>query len=245
MDRRGDGGGRPVSDAMRSSPPGRRLALLVALLLTACDSPSPRPDSVQAGTSSTTAPATVRPAPPAAVVSSLDSTATDPAAALARYLAYSDFGGAFGEEDGLPACPPPARAEEGESDEGWEPDAYVGIAQPVVLGVAPFPGDTSSTRRLGRAAVVRVARIGRDSAGWVGRLESVPDTLVFTLERAAGGWTVCGPAARSADALAKGFFEFVTTYERARATELVETRWMPAGTTWEDVARHARAMSRR
>jgi hypothetical protein len=162
--------------------------------------------------------------------------ASDPAAALTRFLAYESFRGAPVGSDSLSDCPPFV-ASEGDVEEGWEPDSYVGFVLGRELGVS-VAGDTTGASATGRAEVVRVASIDRDS-GWVGTLLKKVDTLTFTLQRGSTGWTVCGPATKpGADSLS-GEMTFVITYADVQRTEVNGARWKPPGTTMADAAKHA------
>jgi hypothetical protein len=126
-------------------------------------------------------------------------------------------------------CPPP-------EGEGWEPDNYVGIVLPTVLGTSLNREDTTGTTAYGRAAVTRVVVYGRDAHGWAGTMVQRRDTLMFTLQREPAGWTVCSPALKS---LAEsGFAEFIVTYGDAVRTEINHAHWLQ-GTRPESVARHA------
>ena len=132
---------------------------------------------------------------------------------------------------------PPFDTSEDGVDEGWEPDNYVGLVLPRVLGVSTVTADTTGHSATGHAEVMRVAEIYRDSLGWAGKLEQRLDTLTFAIQRGPTGWAVCGPATKGADSLAE--MTFVITYEDAKRTEVNGARWLPAGTTWQDVASHA------
>ncbi|HEX5970969.1 MAG TPA: hypothetical protein VFY85_03525 [Gemmatimonadaceae bacterium] len=212
----------------------RTLLLSSALLVSACGMESGHDaDSMRANAS----PATPAIAPaPAPALPSVDSAAKEPAAALTRYLAYASFRGAPSGSDGLSACPPFDTSGD-DVDEGWEPDNYVGLVLPRVLDASVSSADTTGRSATGRAEVVRVAEIYRDSLGWAGTLDRQLDTLTFSMQRGPTGWTVCGPATKGADSL--GEMAFVITYERAQRTEVNGTRWLPAGITWQAVASHA------
>ncbi|HEX6600382.1 MAG TPA: hypothetical protein VF034_13745 [Gemmatimonadaceae bacterium] len=212
----------------------RTIILSSVLVLSACSMESARrADSVGAHAS---AAAPVIAPTPAPVLPSATVAAGDPAAALARYLAYASFRGAPAGEDGLSDCPPFDASEDG-VDEGWEPDDYVGLVLPRVLDAKVSSSDTTGQSATGRAEVVRVAEIYRDSLGWAGKLEQRLDTLTFPMQRGPTGWTVCGPATKGADS--SGEMTFVITYEDAQRTEVNGAHWLPAGTTWEAVASHA------
>jgi hypothetical protein len=213
----------------------RVILTAAALLVSACQAePVRRADSVVANASAATvaiahAPAPVLPSPAAA--------ANDPTAALTRYLVYESFRDAPAGSAGLSACPPFERSND-DADEGWEPDDYVGIVLPRVLDASVSAEDTTGKSATGRAEVVRVAEIYRDSLGWAGRLERRLDTLNFTLQRGPTGWTVCGPATKG-NPDSPGEATFVITYESALRTEVNGAHWLPAGTTWQAVASHA------
>jgi hypothetical protein len=212
----------------------RTLLLSSALVLSACGMESGRhADSVGADASIATP---VAAAAPASVLPSVEAAANDPAAALTRYLAYASFRGAPEGSDGLSVCPPLDTSGDG-VDEGWEPDDYVGLVLPRVLDAKVPSADTTGQSATGRAEVMRVAEIYRDSLGWAGRLEQRLDTLTFPMQRGPTGWTVCGPATKGADSL--GDMAFVITYDDAQRTEVNGARWLPAGTTWGAVASHA------
>jgi hypothetical protein len=178
------------------------------------------------------------PVPSAAAAPIPSAAAADPTATLTRYLAFASFRGAPAGPDSLVECPPFPPAGEGGSDEGWEPDNYVGIVLPTVLGISPIHEDSTGTWATGRAAVTRVVTIGRDEIGWAGTTMRKRDTLMFMLRRAPAGWAVCGPAFRSLAANDSGFAEFIATYEDAVRTEINGAHW-PRGVTLESVARHA------
>jgi hypothetical protein len=207
--------------------------LLVTLMLGAgCrkDAPAPadsaRAVSVAVADSSHAAPEPPPPSPTAA--------AADPTAALTRFLAFNSFRGAPAGPDSLAECPPP-------EGEGWEPDNYLGIVLPTVLGTSLVREDTSGTSATGRAAVTRVVVVDRDSLGWAGRTVLRRDTLIFPLLRAPAGWTVCGPAKTQGENY--GFFEFVVTYADMVRTEINQAHW-PQGTTPVSVAQHADSVIR-
>jgi hypothetical protein len=207
----------------------RKIRLLVGTLLMAvgCDKQAPRvPDSSRAApvVLSAAPRAVVAPAPP---LPSVAAAAADPAAALTRYLAFESFRGAPAGSDSLAECPAP-------EGEGWEPDNYVGIVQPIVLGASLVREDTTGTTATGRAAVTRVVVFARGAEHWVGTPMQRRDTLTFPLRREPAGWTVCGPAWKSDP----GWVEFVVTYDDAVRTEINGARW-PGGMTVESVARHA------
>jgi hypothetical protein len=178
------------------------------------------------------------PAPPGPPLPSAAAAASDPTATLTRYLAFVSFRGAPAGSDSLADCPPFPPAGEGESDEGWEPDNYVGIVLPTVLGTSLTREDSTGTSATGRAAVTRVVVFGRDAQGWAGTTVQQRDTLMFTLRRSPAGWTVCGPAITSRAAHDSAFAEFIVTYDDAVRTEINRAHW-PQGTTPESVARHA------
>lgn len=213
----------------------RTLLLSSALLVSACTTESGRhADSVGVNASP------AKPAIARAIDSarpSAETAANDPAAALTRYLAYASFRGAAAGSVGLPACPP-FEGSDDDVDEGWEPDNYVGLVLPRVLDASVSAADTTGNSAIGRAEVVRVAEIYRDSLGWAGNLERRLDTLNFTLQRGPTGWAVCGPATKG-DPASPGEATFVITYESALITEVNGAHWLPAGTTWQAVASHA------
>ena len=175
-------------------------------------------------------------APSAQAIPAAALAAGDPAAALARFLAYESFRGAPSGSDSLSDCPPFV-ASEGDVEEGWEPDNYVGFVLARQLGV-PVTDDTTRNSATGRAEVVRVASIDRDS-GWVGTLSRTVDTLTFTLQRGATGWTVCGPATKPGTDSLPDEMMFVITYAGVQRTEVNTARWNPPGTTMQDAAKHA------
>lgn len=181
---------------------------------------------------------TSAPLPVPAVPSAADAAA-DPAAALSRYLAFESFRGAPEGADSLASCPPHVATGDEEVAEGWEPDRYVGAVLPQVIGTPLVREDSTGTSAIGRASVVRVAELSRDGAGWIGTLAQMLDTLSFTLERTARGWTVCGPALEPLGGTAERSPVFLITYADAMRTEVNAARWTAPGTTWESVARHA------
>jgi hypothetical protein len=169
--------------------------------------------------------------PPGPPVPSAAAAATNPTATLTRYLAFASFRGAPAGPDSLVECPPP-------EGEGWEPDNYVGIVLPTVLGTSLMREDSTGMSATGRAAVTRVVVYGRGSQSWEGRLVQKRDTLNFTLLRTPAGWAVCGPAYQSPPGVEMNFAEFVVTYEDAVRTEINRAHWLQ-GTRPESVARHA------
>jgi hypothetical protein len=221
----------------------------------ACDRAgvSGRTDSVAARpVARDTAAAAVAPPPPATVAPlTIDTTTPTRGAdeALALYLAGSVYRHPVPIPDGLEWCPPPGPRAEDESDEGWEPDQYIAIERPRVLGIRVAPGDTSDDRRDIVAEVVRVARVGRGDGGWVAEPEVRPDTLVWTvMRRPTGGWGVCGPATKATGGSAAMFPMFLVTDRFAEIGEINSARWEPAGASWATVARIAdslRAATRR
>ena len=213
------------------------------MLVAACDSGARHVADSSAAANVPAATPAVVPPPAAAVVSTpalpaASVAAGDPAAALSRFLAYNVFRGAPAGDDSLSYCPP--FDESGDDvQEGWEPDNYFGFVRPRVLDAALDKADTTGTSAKGRAELVRVAEIGRDSAGWVGRLEQRLDTLTFTIQRGPTGWTVCGPASKEGVDSRVSEMTFVIDYAAALRTEVNSARWLPAGMTWDGVAKHA------
>lgn len=218
----------------------RTFLLGAALMLCACKpEPEHRADTTIATRPSPTIAAQFPDSASAPALPSMEAAANHPAAAFARYLAYATFRGAPAGGDGLSECPPFDESGDGDVQEGWEPDDYVGFVLPRVLATSMDASDSTGKTASGRAEVVRVAEIGRDSVGWVGTLGRRVDTLSFTIQRGPTGWTVCGPATSVPHDSLPGAGAFVVTYEDALRTEVNEARWLPPGTTWQSVASHA------
>jgi len=217
-----------------------RLSAIV-VLVAACDSGVRR---VADSTTAMKAPAAAVSVPMSApaVVStpalpSASAAVTDPAAAFTRYLAYSVFRGAPPGDDSLSGCPPIVLGEN-DVDEGWEPDNYFGFVRPRVLDTSVDSADTTGTLATGRAELVRVAEIGRDAGGWVGTMERRVDTLTFSIQRGPTGWTVCGPATKVGADSRVGEMTFNVNYASTLQLDGTPTRWLPEGTSPDDVAKH-------
>ena len=220
----------------------RELLLCGALAMCACrPEPRQRDDSTVLVEQSRETP--VSAAAPAAALPSVSVASNEPAAALTRYLAYASYRGAPSGVDSLSDCPP-FDSSAGGVEEGWEPDDYVGLVLPRVLGASMNKADATGRSATGRAEVVRVAEIQRDAGGWAGTLERRLDTLTFALQRGTSGWAVCGPATKARSDSLPGEMTFIITHESALRTEVNDAHWLPAGTTWEMVASHADSVVR-
>lgn len=164
--------------------------------------------------------------------------ATGPGETLAAYLAGSVFRGAAVVPDSLEWCPDPGP--DREVDEGWEPDEYIAIARPRVLGIRGSGEETGGQSHDIVAEVILLADVTRgDSGRWIARVKVLPDTLVWTvLRRPSGAWGVCGPAQR-ASAERESYPLFLVTEESARRGEINSARWLSHGASWDAVARLA------
>ena len=215
--------------------------VLCALLLgvsIACDRPGPSTKGVGTqpiDTSVTTAP------PVASSPVSLRGVerTIGPRETLVAYLAGSVFRGAAAVPDSLHWCPDPGP--DRETDEGWEPDKYIAIAQPRVLGIRGSGEETGGQQHEVVAEVIQLAEVTRgDSGGWVAQIDVIPDTLVWTVQRRPSGtWAVCGPAWRASTESPSGTPLFLVTEEFARRGEINSARWLSAGASWDALARLA------
>jgi hypothetical protein len=161
-----------------------------------------------------------------------------PLETLGTYLAGSVFRRPTVLPDSLDWCPEPDPT--AENQEGWEPDTWIAIAQPRVLGFAWSPVDTSGQSRYVAAEVLRLAMIYRSGGGWVASVDVKPDTLVWTmLRRPSGAWAVCGPAAPLRAGPESGELYFLTTEEFAHRGEINGARWQPPEASWDGLARLA------
>lgn len=162
-----------------------------------------------------------------------------PRETLAAYLAASVFRTPVILSVSLTGCGDPVTVGEGESDEGFEPDGYIAIARPRVLGIRGGRAEPSEDSYAVEAEVIVLAKVTRDASGWVARISASTDTLVWTVvRRTAGGWSVCGPA-QSASENRGGLPLFLVTEQFARRGEISSARWPSPGTTWDAVARLA------
>jgi hypothetical protein len=142
--------------------------------------------------------------------------------------------------DSLEWCPDPEPAEEGESEEGWEPDMYIAIARPRVLDIRGSGGETGGQSHDVVAEVLRLAQVTRGDSGWVARVDLIPDTLVWTVvRRTSRAWGVCGPARPASAERASGYPRFLVTEEFARRAEINSARWLSPGASWDALARLA------
>jgi hypothetical protein len=161
-----------------------------------------------------------------------------PRETLAAYLAGSVFRRPAVVPDSLEWCPDPGP--DSEVDEGWEPDMYIAIARPRVLGIRPSGEDPSGQGHDVVAEVLRLAHVTRGDSGWVAHVEITPDTLVWrVLRRRSGAWAVCGPALPASAEGLSGVPGFLVTEEFARRGEINGARWLPRGASWDAVARLA------
>jgi hypothetical protein len=152
---------------------------------------------------------------------------------LAAYLAGSVYRAPAAAGDSLEWCPPPVP--DAEVDEGWEPDEYIAIERPRVLGVHANDVDASATSVDVMAEFVRLVDVTRGDSGWVARAGPVTDTLKWSLvRRPSGAWAVCGPGWDNF-----GGGSFLVNEEFARRGEINTPQWLPAGGSWEMLARIA------
>jgi hypothetical protein len=140
--------------------------------------------------------------------------------------------------DSLEWCPEPDPQEE--FQEGWEPDTYIAIAQPRVLGFYGSEVDTTSEFRYVVAEVLRLAMVNRDGGGWVASVDVKPDTLIWlVVRRPSGAWAVCGPARPASDGPESGALYFLVTEEFAHRGEINGAEWRPREASWDALARLA------
>jgi hypothetical protein len=138
--------------------------------------------------------------------------------------------------DSLEWCPDPGPTE---SDEGWEPDTYIAIARPRVLGIRGSGEEAGGESHDVAAEVLRLAVVTRGDSGWVARVTVIPDTLVWTVvRRTSEAWGVCGPAMPASEE-ATGVLPFLVTEEFVRRGEINAARWLSPGASWDALAQLA------
>jgi hypothetical protein len=168
-----------------------------------------------------------------------------PRETLAAYLAAFVFRTPAAMPDSLEWCPHPDPASEGGSDEGWEPDKYIAIANPRVLGIRGPGEDSVRQSQEVVAEVLRLAEVSRGASWWIAQIDITPDTLVWTLaRRPSGAWGVCGPALSASGEGAASLPLFLVTEEFARRGEINSARWS-RGASWDAVARVADSLRSR
>ena len=180
--------------------------------------------------------AAIDPAPVSAVADPVAHSALAPLSAretLAAYLAGAVYLAPDVANDSLEWCPPPAP--DAEVDEGWEPDEYIAIERPRVLDIRGKDADSSATSVDVMAEFVRLVDVTRGDSGWVARVSTVTDTLKWSLlRRPSGAWAVCGPGWDNF-----GGGSFLVNEAFARRGEINTPQWLPAGGSWELLARIA------